>query len=452
MAPRIRLQELARLLDRRAEPIYAVDEQGQLVFVNQAVSQWTGWDAADLIGLQCKFTSDASLSGAAAIAGRLCPPPEAMAGAETVAFVSIASPDGELVSKRLRFIPLKTEDAAVALLALGGEPAPVMQADDDASQLHNKIQQLRHRFGQRYHVDRLLGDSPAIERVRAQVAVAAASTAHVLIVGPPGSGREHVARTIHTDSEPLIPLSCSLIGGELLRSTIAELLRRSPGTSTPRATLLLNDLDQLPAVDQADLPSLLEAVMGKLRVISTARMPLVQAARNGEFLTRPAHVLSTLTIELPPLADRLGDLPLLAHLFLEQANARGGKQVSRFTEDALDLLAAYPWTRDLDELAEVVREAWSNASGPLIASADLPDVVRHAQHAAAYAAKAVETIDLEKYLASIELELIQRALAAAKGNKTKAAAMLGLNRPRFYRRLVQLGLAEPADDEDASEN
>ena len=67
-------------------------------------------------------------------------------------------------------------------------------------------------------------------------------------------------------------------------------------------------------------------------------------------------------------------------------------------------------------------------------------------------ANAIETIELEKYLASIELELIQRALAAAKGNKTKAAVMLGLNRPRFYRRLVLLGLAEPADEEESPES
>jgi DNA-binding NtrC family response regulator len=131
----------------------------------------------------------------------------------------------------------------------------------------------------------------------------------------------------------------------------------------------------------------------------------------------------------------------LAQLSLEQANARGSKQVGRFAEEALDALAAYPWRRNLDELDEIVRQAHANAQGPQVTLDDLPPRIRLAADAAAHPRPPVETIVLEEFLADIERELIERALAQAKGNKTQAAQLLGLTRPRLYRRLVQLGLA-----------
>ncbi len=219
--------------------------------------------------------------------------------------------------------------------------------------------------------------------------------------------------------------------------------------SAPRrshATLLLNDIDQLAPAFQADLPSLLAAADGKLRIISTSRAPLVSLAQRGEFLSLPAHQLSTVLIELPPLAERLDDLPLLAQLFLEQMNARGAKQVGRFSEEALDALAAFPWANDLEEVEQVVADAHRQCQTTEITLADLPRAVQQARQAVAQAARPEETIDLEEFLARIELELIQRALARAKGNKTKAAQLLGLNRPRLYRRLIQLGLAEAEDE------
>jgi DNA-binding NtrC family response regulator len=103
-------------------------------------------------------------------------------------------------------------------------------------------------------------------------------------------------------------------------------------------------------------------------------------------------------------------------------------------------MADYSWPGDLGELEEMIEEAHAQAEGPLIAPHDLPQRLMLASQASARPAKADETIKLEAYLAEIEHELIERALARAKGNKTKAARLLGMTRPRFYRRLVQLGL------------
>lgn len=452
----MRIQSVSRYLDRSTQPVYIVDDLNRIVFANQATAEWTGYATEELVGKLCRFHSGLEAVGADAVACRLCPPPAVQNGGQAVCEVlALPSAAGD-VRRRVRFVPFKIDDAdAFGVLAVAEEPlweAPAGLLDDsaDAASLHERIQRLRNRFRKLYHIDRLLGDHPAMWRVREQVAVAAGSRASVLIIGPSGSGREHVARAIQTsDSQaanaPLVPLACALVGTELLRSTVAALLRRESSTGPAPATLLLNDLDQLPPADQADLPSLISAAAGRIRFLSTARARLVDLAAQGKFLTLAAHQLSTLTIELPSLRERRGDLPLLAQLFLERANARGSKQVSGFEEEALDLLAAYPWTRDLDELEQIVGEAHAACAGAIVSATDLPASLRLAQDALARPRREEETIVLDEFLAGIELELIQRAMTQAKGNKTKAAQLLGASRPRLYRRLVQLGLVAEGD-------
>jgi DNA-binding NtrC family response regulator len=153
-----------------------------------------------------------------------------------------------------------------------------------------------------------------------------------------------------------------------------------------------------------------------------------------------AAMLSTIVISLPPLAQRRGDLPLLAQLFLEDCNAAGGRQIGGFSQAALDRLDAFPWPGNLDELAQAVAEAHRKAAGPEIGVDDLPEKLRAAAQAAAQPRRVDETIVLDEYLGRVERELIRRALTRAKGNKARAARLLGMTRPRLYRRMVQLGL------------
>jgi DNA-binding NtrC family response regulator len=175
----------------------------------------------------------------------------------------------------------------------------------------------------------------------------------------------------------------------------------------------------------------------ELETIATAEAPLLRLAAEGKFHGDLAHLLSTLVIELPPLAERAEDVPLLAQQLLEQTNAKGGRQLAGFTPEALDLLAAYHWPGDVDELAEVVRAARENSAAGLIGVAELPQRLHLAAQAAAYPQKEAETIVLDTLLAEIETELIRRALEQAKGNKSRAAELLGVTRARLHRRLAQ---------------
>jgi DNA-binding NtrC family response regulator len=446
--------ELARLLDAVGQPLYVLDEEHTIVLCNQACLDWLGCPADAIQGKRCVYGSSGE-EGVGPVAAGLCPPPAAMAGQEVQGVAGASLADGRLSRRRARFIPLRGgSDAPAALLVLV-EPDEIAEPEavqapacpSEAAQLHEQLRKFRHERAAQYRLDRFLGDCPAIRRARSQMEVAAASRASVLVVGPPGSGRQHAAHAIHygrgEESGPLVPLACTVLAADLIASTLAAIASRSfPREVSGRGTLLLNDVDQLAPESQAEAARVLGGKGFPLRIIATARQSLMELAVKGGFRDDLAAVLSTLVIQLPPLAERRGDVPLLAQWLVEEANARSGKQIAGLSSEALDCLDAYPWPGNLDELTRVIQQAHQRAEGVEIVLGDLPEQIHLAHSAAAHPRRAEETIVLEEFMARIERELLVRALRRAKGNKTKAAKLLGMTRPRFYRRLVQLGLED----------
>ncbi|MGH7192451.1 MAG: sigma 54-interacting transcriptional regulator, partial [Candidatus Saccharimonadales bacterium] len=444
--------QLAKLLDAVGDAVYAVDAQRKIVFCNDACLNWAGCSAEELVGQECRYHAGEGLSGGAAVAAALCPPPAALAGRRVSAEIVLAAHSAKRIAD---FIPLGViplgDDEARALGVLVVVPAAprtteINLAADHAAgaKLHARLQLYRRQLALRGHVDRLWGDSPAMRRVRSQVLVAAQSAASVLVMGPTGSGREHVARAIHygdgaAEPGPLVPLACELLDAELLSATLRTLLKAKPEPRRP-ATLMLGDVDAMPPAAQVELARFLVGGRFAARVVSTSREPLAASASRGAFRPDLACLLSTLTIELPALAGRPADVPLAAQWFLEQANARSARQVGGFSAEALDQLSGYAWPGDLSELEAVVTEAHARSETHEITPRDLPPRLVLAAEAAARPRKPEETIVLEDFLANIERSLIERAMRRSKGNKTKAARLLGLTRPRLYRRLVQLGL------------
>mgnify|MGYP000846754631 CR=1 FL=1 len=448
--------ELARLLDAVAQPLYVLDEEQTVMFCNAACLEWLGCAADAIQGKRCVFAV-AGNGNADPVAAGLCPPPEATTRGEGRGIVSATQADGRLSRRKARVVPLPGQSAGpTAILALvDSEEASDADAEHEpacsteAAQLHERLRTFRHQRADNYRMDRFVGNSPAIRRARVQMEVAAGSRASVLIVGPAGSGRQHAAQAIHyaasgQTSGPLVPLACTVLPADLIASTLAAIGTPSfPQEAPGRGTLLLNDVDQLAPESQAELVKPLSCPSFPLRVIATARHDLLDLARKGEFRDDLAAMLTILTIRLPPLAERRGDVPLLAQLFVEEANARGGKQIAGLSSEALDSLDAYPWPGNVDELAQVIHGAHQRAEGAEIVPGDLPEQIHVARAAAAHPRRPEERIVLEDFLAHIERELYVRALRRAKGNKTKAAKLLGLTRPRFYRRLVQFGLEKP---------
>jgi DNA-binding NtrC family response regulator len=376
--------------------------------------------------------------------------------------------------RRAEFIPLGvTESGAAAVLVwLPTAETAAALADEDrryeqeSQRLHAVAARVQRDLATRYAPGRLVGVSPAIERVRRQMTLAASNHASTAIVGPAGVGKGHIARTIHAlrvaaagapQGTALVPLDGPTLDAELLQSTIRGLVRAAGDDRRRAGDLLIHDVDRMPTDAQVELAGFLRLVDPPIRFLVTAREPLDVVAMRGPFPAELAGRLSTLVIDVPPLVQRPEDVPPLAQHFVEEFNATGERQLGGFTTEALDRLAAHAWPGNVAELAEVVAASCAQAEGALVTVGDLPRRLHLAADAARYAPRADETIVLDAYLADIEKELLQRAMVRAKGNKTKAAQLLGLTRPRLYRRLIQLGLEqgpiifEQAEDETTDE-
>jgi DNA-binding NtrC family response regulator len=324
-----------------------------------------------------------------------------------------------------------------------GQSARLDAPSRDSGRLHDQL--LRYTAGVDgfLRVDPLVGISPLIKRVRAQVRLAAREADRVLIVGPVGVGHEVVARSIHEaarrqgDSR-LFPLDCSLLDADLLQTAVDAFIRRAVEPPDRRlATLLLLEVDQLALDAQQSLFGLISGNSLPLRTIATASSELIG---RDDFRADLAATLSTLTIDLPPLLKRLEDLPLLVQWLVERMNRQQQRQLEGITPEALDQLLNHPWRGNLDELTEVIESARSACSSPMIGVTDLPDTIRLSADAERFPPSPPPTIQLDEYLGAIERELIERALLVADGNRAHAARLLGIQRARLLRRLGALGL------------
>jgi transcriptional regulator with PAS, ATPase and Fis domain len=445
--------ELARFLDSGPTPIYVLDEDRRILFCNTACADWLGVAAENLHGQKCNYhtpadeTEDEHL---AALAAGLCPPPLAFAGQPVAGVVSCRGQNGRVSHRRGQFIPLahgEDESApVVAILDRADCPAESLAAGrptDDGSldALHEALRRYRQQQARAASADRLIGEHPQIVRARAQIQLAARGETHVTITGQPGTGKEHAGKAIHygqTAPGLLAPIDCALMETNLLRSTLRTLVARR--TLRPaNSTLLVEHAQQMSAEVQGDLLAMLNDGSLGMRVVALCDTPLEEAIAEGLFSTSLACALGTLEIELPALTERIDDLPLLAQAMIEQQNAAGARQLAGFSSEALDQLAAYPWPGNLDELQVLVREMHEKAAGPRVLPRDLPRTIQWGAEATS-PPRTDEAVVLEEFLAKVERELIARAMRKAKGNKSRAAKMLGLTRPRLYRRLVQLGL------------
>ncbi len=455
---------LAKLFDAAPNPIYAVDHEQRIVYGNPAAETWTGIPLESLVGRRVAYHSEDKLTSPGGVAAGLCPPPSVFAGKPAQGHVSCLAKSGVLVYRDASFVPLGPVGKS-SQLELERDPEQVVGVvtflglldlksselidRSESDELHRVVRELRRHQQDHYQVASLVGKSSAMAKVRRQVQAVIASGTHVLLSGPPGSGKDHVARSIHYTRTAaadwrIATLDAASLDDSLLEWTCKPLLR----DSKQPLTLILESFAQLPVAVQPMLLELFEQAVCPLQVVATSSVTASDLRQQQRLDPRLDAFLTGIVIEVPGLAQRSEDLPAIAQVFLEYANAAGGeRQLQGFREDALDILMLYDWPRNLDELREVVESAHRVARSPWIRPEELPPLVHHAAADAALKTRTTETIDLEIHLADIERELIEEALKRAKGNKTQAARFLGLTRPKLYRRLVHFAM-----DQDEAES
>ena len=297
--------------------------------------------------------------------------------------------------------------------------------------------------------------SQAMSRLLAMVREVAASSASVHITGSSGTGKELLARAIHSlgdrSSGPFVPVDCGAIPEGLLES---ELFGHRRGAFTGATsdttgivgeadggTLFLDEVGNLPASMQAKLLRFLQdrryrrvgdtvERMVDLRVVSASNRNLRGMVRDGAFREDLYYRLAVISLDIPPLRERREDIPPLVYHFIRQFNSVGGYTVEGVRQDALDLLVDHPWDGNVRQLENVVERAVILRKAGLVQPSDLPPEVA-----------ASPLTGSGRSLEEMERTHILQLLDECNGNRSRVARILGISRRTVHRKLQQYGIA-----------
>jgi len=457
-----------------AEPVFVLDRRGRLLFVNRAWETLTGMAKEEAHVLACRRPRPVSANDSAEeiLAHALTPPPEVRRGNGGRVRRLLPRQDrrdaGQAGWWEVEFLPLLQEGEQGGHLIVGRiRPIHTVERIRD-NPLSEKLVNLRQSRVERFGLDAWTSSLPVMRRLVEQVRLASQVATPVLLVGEAGTGKQTLARTIHylsarregacavLDCQYLPPSAISkvLFGQE----GVAAVYLREPAY-LPRDVQLLLCERIAPTggtpVPPNGGPGMEEAMMP--RILAGCTQPLAQAVRSGRMLDELACALSTLVLEVPPLRDRLADLPTLVERLLPRACAgRSGTGVSpvgvtSLTADVWTLLRGYSWPGNVRELYNVLRTACAHARGEQLRVSDLPAELRRAIQREQTPPRPIDkSLPLQHLLEEAERRLIQLALQRAGGRKAGAARLLGIPRPRLYRRMVSLGIADT--EEDGEEN
>jgi DNA-binding NtrC family response regulator len=430
------------LFQRVGEPFFLLDRQRRILFVNQEWEKLTGLKRAEVRGRRCRRRRQPE-AGWQTVAHSLAPPGDVLDG--NPARVRRAAGAGRGWWD-VEFFPLMGD--ATVLTILGKVRALSTETQTDTAPVPEKLLTLRERLADRYCVDAPFGELPALQRVADQVRLARQTRSAVLLVGAAGTGKHWTARAIHHRSVARERGFAAVDGARLPVPVLAALLFGPGGLTRPGGigTLYLREPAALPREVQEQLVSLLaDPAPDRPRVIAGTSTDPEADIRAGRLLEELHARLATLVIALPTLRERLTDLPVLVARMLERTAARADKPhaVAGLTPEAWDAFRAYRWPGNLRELYSVLSTASARAGAERIDAAHLPAHLRQAVQLGQVADRPSERVlPLDTLLEQVERRLIQWALRAAGGNKSRAAELLSVWRPRLLRRMEALGIKE----------
>ena len=346
----------------------------------------------------------------------------------------------------------------------------------------------------------LVGNSRAIRKVREMMAQVADSEATVLILGESGTGKEVVARNLHYHSKrrnrPFVPVNCGAIPGDLLES---ELFGHEKGAFTGAisarqgrfelaegGTLFLDEIGDMSLTMQVKLLRVLQertfervgsnkTQKANVRIIAATHRNLEEQIREGKFREDLFYRLNVFPIEMPPLRERLDDIPLLVNELIARLEAEKRGSV-RLTPAAMMALCQYRWPGNVRELANLIErlvimypyqvvdlkdlpEKFQPAGGrpseeaeAIVASSGLPDLPSYYEGERHPPRLPREGLDLKEHLSKVEVDLIRQALEEADGVVAHAAKRLRMRRTTLVEKLRKYGLQRPgqAQREEAS--
>jgi len=315
---------------------------------------------------------------------------------------------------------------------------------------------LRRKLAEQAAYGEMLGSSPAIKRVFEMLESVASSDANVLIVGESGTGKELAANAVHAKSTrvdgPMVKINCAALPKDLIESELFGHVKGAfTGASTDkpglleeahRGSLLLDEITEMPLDLQAKLLRVLEdrtvrrlggakTVPVDFRLICSTNREPEAALRDGRLRQDLYFRINTVTVTLPSLRDRSGDIPLLAKSFLERFRLKHSREVDTIDPEAYRRLLSYSWPGNIRELRNVLERAILLSGNSVLGRRDL-------RFEPADSGAAPEDLDLT--LLEVERAHIDRVLRAEGGRVEAAAKKLGIPRSSLYQKIKKYGI------------
>lgn len=333
--------------------------------------------------------------------------------------------------------------------------------------LKDEVTLLRDQLQHRYSFHNILSKNPQMHRVFELISNLAHTTSTVLIEGETGTGKEVVARAIHQASEkrtgPLVAVNCAALPETLLESelfghekgafTSAVGQRRGRFELANHGTIFLDEVGDVPAAMQAKLLRVLqerrfervggsESIAVDVRVIAATNRPLQRMVKHGTFREDLYYRLNVIKIELPPLRERIEDIPLLAQHFIEKFTPVG-MVPKQLAPQATEVLLNYRWPGNIRELENAIERALVTAQDSLIRPENLPP---HLLAPALEKYPFKVTLDqplpdiVNEALTAIERQYIRKALQKSHGNVGRCAKICGLSRRSITSKIAEYGI------------
>lgn len=331
----------------------------------------------------------------------------------------------------------------------------------DHTSLRDENKALRVTLAASFDPGGIIGSSPPMRQLLDMLSTIAPSEATVLITGESGTGKELIAKAIHMNSSrrngPYVAVNCAALTETLLESELfghekgaftgAERRRDGRFQTADKGTIFLDEIGEISMTMQVKLLRAIQerevqrvggdhAIKVDVRILAATNRDLMHEVELGRFRQDLYYRLNVVTLSLPPLRDRVEDIPLLAMHFLKKFASKNGKQVKGFTPEAMDRLLKYPWPGNVRELENGVERAVVLLAGEYIREQDLPSAIAQSGAGAAPAGVNIQDMTLDE----IERVAILEALENTGGNKSETARKLGITRKTLHAKLQRYGV------------
>ncbi len=438
-------QQYEVILDSVADGVFTVDEDWIITSFNRAAEAITGVAREEAIGKKCFDVFQAN------ICQSNCALRDTMrSGRQWVdRKINILNRQGAQIPVSISTSVLRNKQGK----AVGG-----VETFRDLS----TIEQLRREITQHYTFHDIISKNHLMRRILDILPDIAASDSTVLIQGPTGTGKELVARALHNLSPrapaSFVAVNCGALPDTLLESELfgyrqgafTGAVRDKPGRFdlAQRGTLFLDEIADISASLQVKLLRVLQqkeyeplggtrSIQADVRIIAATNKPLQQQMARGLFREDLFYRLNVVKLDLPPLARRREDIPLLVQHFIQRFNAQRGTQILGMSEQAMQRLLQYPFPGNIRELQNVVEHALVLCRADVIPLECLPGELQQANGELAATPSSLDPLTLA------EVDAIRQTLHQHQGHRSRTAAALGINTSTLWRKMKKYAIEFP---------